>query len=153
MAMTRPQGNPPADAAHAASRWDVQAMIAGGSVALAVGLIATGLATFLDDDSPVRALLVVITLLGFSFGAALAAWVQRRGLPLSHGIATALVTYVLVDGVFVVVKLIRGRDVNWLGLILKFTLVGALGVAGGLLGAVLRRRGLVPSAESRSRAR
>lgn len=135
----------------APSRWDVPALVSGGAVALVLGLAATGIAQFLDTDSPFRSLLLTIAIGGFVLGAALAAWAQRKQLPLSHGIVTAVVTYVLTDAVFVIVKLIRGRSVNWLGLVLKLTLVAGAGLLGGLLGALLRRRGFVPSGE-RSRS-
>ena len=44
------------------SRWDVPALISGGAVALALGLAATGIAQFLDTDSPVRSLLVAVAI-------------------------------------------------------------------------------------------
>lgn len=133
------------------SRWDVPALISGGAVALTVGLAATGIAQFLDTDSPVRSLLVAVAIGGFVLGGALASWAQRKQLPLSHGIVTAVVTYVLTDAVFVIIKLARGKSVNWLGLILKLTLVAGAGLFGGGLGALLRRRGFVPSTERSAR--
>lgn len=133
------------------SRWDVPALVSGGALALVVALAATGIAQFLDDDSPVRSLLVAITIAAFVFGAALAAWAQRRDLPLSHGIVTAVATYVITDTVFVIIRLIRGLSVNWLGLVLKLTLVAGAGLLGGSVGALLRRRGFVPSTERSGR--
>ena len=49
------------------------------------------------------------------------------------------------------IKLARGKSVNWLGLILKLTLVAGAGLFGGGLGALLRRRGFVPSTERSAR--
>ncbi len=130
-----------------AGRWDVPAIVSGGVVALVIGLLATGIAELLVSSSPVRSLLVILAILGFVLGGALAAWAQRKNLPLSHAIVTAVGTYVLTDAVFVAIKLARGRSVNWLGIVLKLTLVGGAGLLGGLLGGLLRRRGFVPSAE------
>lgn len=128
-------------------RWDVPAIVSGGAVSLVVGLGATGAATFFDSGSPARTLLLVVFFGGFLFGAALAGWAQRLRLPVSHGIVAAAGTYLITDAVFVVARLVRGRDVNWLGIVLKLTLMIGLGAFGGMIASILRRRGFVPSTE------
>lgn len=129
------------------SPWDAPAVISGAVVSLVIALGATGITTFLDRSSPVRSLLLAVTMLGFVLGAAMAAWAQRRNMPLAHGITAAVCSYVAAETVFVVVKLIRGTSISWLGVMLKVTLVVGCGLFGSALGALLRRRGFVPSAE------
>lgn len=130
--------------------WDVPALVAGGVVSLVITLGATGIASFLNSDSPVRSLLVAVTLGGFVLGAAMAAWAQRCQMPLAHGSVAALGAYAVAETVFVIIKLVRGDSVGWLGLVLKVTLVAGCGLFGSGLGALLRRRGFVPSTERRS---
>ena len=89
-------------------------------------------------------LLASLALLGFVLGAGVAAWVQERRLPFLHGMAASGGTYLVVQAVFVVVKLARGGDVRWLGVLFTFTAVLVAGVVGGALGSLLRRRGLLP---------
>ena len=138
-------GNAPRDSA--SPRWDLPAIVTGGVFSLVVGLGATGAATFFDSGSVGRTLLLLVFFGGFLFGAALAAWVQRLGMPMSHGIVTAAGTYLLTDAVFVVIKLIRGHQVNWLGIILKLTMMIGVGAVGGLIAGLLRRKGFAPSTE------
>ena len=133
--------------------WDRQALTAGIATAVVIGLAATGIGVALPNDSPWRAVMVAVTMLGFVLGSAMAAWAQRRGTPFHHGVVAAVAAYLLVEAVFVVVALARGRSVRILGLLLKLTLVVGAGVVGGVLGGVLRRRGFVPAHEHRTAER
>ena len=51
--------------------------------------------------------LVVLVLAGLVLGAGVAAWRQDRGLPLTHGVVTAVGVFVIVQAVGVVLRLSR----------------------------------------------
>jgi peptidoglycan/LPS O-acetylase OafA/YrhL len=129
------------------TRWDVDALRAGGMVALVFAVpfsIGAGWAADRDDGA-LAVWLSIGAVLGFVLGAGCAAWVQRRDLPLSHGLATALGTYVLAQAVFIVVKLLRGSDVNWFAALFNLSVVAGAGLIGGILGKRLRDKGFRPS--------
>lgn len=126
--------------------WDWDALRAGGSVALVFAVPITVVAAVVDsDNSGTNALFFFGAIFGFILGAGCAAWVQRVGTPLSHGIVTASGTYLAAQTVFVLIALIGGSDVNWFRVFFTLTLVVGAGLAGGVLGERLQRRGIVPS--------
>ena len=133
-----------------AGRWDRAAIRAGASVALvfAVPFSVAGRIVAGDDPEGGRAtaasLLALLAAAGFLLGAGVSAWHQQRGTPLSHGIVTASVTYVVPQAVLVVVKLARGGDVSWSGLVFNLSIVLVVGTFGGFLGSSMQRRGAVP---------
>ena len=90
--------------------------------------------------------------LGFVLGAGCAAWVQRTGTPLSHGLVTAIGTYLAAQAVFAVVRLARGQDVRWFAIMFNLTVVLGAGLLGGLLGQLLRSRGVLPGQPWSARA-
>jgi hypothetical protein len=135
-------------------RWDLAAMRAGGSVALVFAVPLSVAARILaGDDTPegTKATIVVLLSLGaavgFLLGSGVAAWHQQRGTPLSHGIVTAAVTYIVPQAVLIVIKLARGGEVRWTGVIFNLTLVISVGVLGGMLGSSMRKRGARPSGQ------
>ena len=65
-------------------------------------------------------------------GAGCAAWLQRVGFPLSHGLVTAGGTYVAAQAVFIIVRLVRGEEVRWFGALFTLTFVLFAGLLGGL---------------------
>ena len=135
-------------AVSSASRWDVDALKAGASVALVFAVpfsIAARWAADSRDDSSLALWLSVGALIGFVLGAGCAAWVQRVDLPLSHALVTAIGTYVAAQAVFIVVKLVRGGDVNWFASLFTLSAVTGAGLVGGLLGKRLREKGFRPS--------
>ena len=69
---------------------------------------------------------------------------SQAGTPLSHGIACATGTYAAAQAVFVVVKLSRGGEVRWLGVLFNLSAVVFVGTIGGLVGSALQRRGIAP---------
>ena len=130
------------------TRWDIDAIRAGGMVALVFAVpfsIGARWAADSRDDSGLALLLSVGALIGFLIGAGCAAWVQRLDLPLSHGLVTALGTYAAAQAVFIVVKLIRGGEVNWFGVLFTGSTVAGVGLIGGALGRRLHNRGLRPT--------
>lgn len=130
------------------TRWDFDAIRAGGMVALVFAVpfsIGARWAADSQDDSGLAVLLSVGALVGFMIGAGCAAWVQRLDLPLSHGLVTALGTYAAAQAVFILIKLVRGGDVNWFGVLFTGSTVAGVGLVGGVLGRRLRNRGLRPS--------
>jgi hypothetical protein len=133
-------------------RWDIAALKAGAGVALvfAVPFSIAALWAAGRDDSGLATLLVLGAVVGFTLGAGCAAWVQRVGLPLSHGLVTAIGTYATAQTVFIVVRLLRGGDVNWFAALFNLSIVSGAGLVGGLLGKRLRAKGIVPSMERSS---
>ncbi len=105
-----------------------------------------------DSKSPWVAVLWLAALAGFTLGAGIAAWVQRTGFPLAHGLVCAGGTYLAAQSVFIAIKLFRGGDVSWLGVFFTFTVVLSAGLLGGGLGSALRKRGLLPSGQSNKRS-
>ncbi len=126
---------------------DFAALRQGGAIALVVGapcaIVSSVLASG-DSDSALVALLWLGAVAGFVLGAGVAAWVQRKGTPLIHGIVCAGGTYLAVQAVFSIVRLSRGKDVSWLGLFFTFTVVLFAGLIGGGLGGMMQRRGFTP---------
>jgi peptidoglycan/LPS O-acetylase OafA/YrhL len=129
------------------TRWDLDALRAGGMVALVFAVPLSIGATWAADreDGALAVWLTLGAVLGFVLGAGCAAWVQRRELPLTHGLATAIGTYTIAQAVFIVVKLLRGGDVNWFADLFNLSVVAGAGLLGGLLGKRLRDRGFRPS--------
>jgi hypothetical protein len=84
--------------------------------------------------------------IGFIVGSGSAAWAQRRGTPLSHALVTAVGTYVAAQSVFVILRLVTGRDVNWFGVFSTLSIVSFAGIIGGFLGSRMQAKGFVPSA-------
>ena len=128
--------------------WDVAAIRAGIGVCLLLAIPLTLIAAFLDSDSAgLNAFFFFGAMFGFVLGGGCAAWVQQRGTPLSHGVATTIIAYVGAQSVFILVRLLRGESVNWLGVFFTFSLVMLTGIVGGILGSQLQARGLVPSSQ------
>lgn len=100
-----------------------------------------------DENSPWVAVLWLAALGGFALGAGIAAWVQRTGFPLMHGLVCAGGTYIAAQSVFIMIKLFRGGSINWIPVLFVFTMVITAGLVGGGLGSALRKRGLMPSTE------
>ena len=129
------------------TKWDPEALRAGVGVTVmfaAPFLIAARVVADNDSKSPWAVPLILVAIVGFVLGAGVAAWRQRCRTPLSHGIVTAGGTFVIVQGIFVVINLIRGNDVRWFNIAFTLTLTMFAGMIGGLLGINLQKRGLVP---------
>ncbi len=126
--------------------WDVAAIRAGIGVCLILAIPLTLIAAFVDSDSSgVNAFFFFGAMLGFVFGGGCAAWVQRRGTPMSHGVVTTMVAYVGAQIVFIVIRLARGEGVDWFAVFFTLSLVILAGMFGGILGSRLQARGFVPS--------
>ncbi len=129
-------------------RWDVDALRAGAMVALVFAVpfsIGARWAADARDDTTLAVWLSIGAVFGFLLGAGCAAWVQRLDLPLSHGLATAITTYAAAQAAFIVVRLLRGSDVNWFAALFNLSVVAGVGLIGGLLGGRLRAKGFRPS--------
>lgn len=100
-------------------------------------------------EGPWATLLSLAALAGFFVGAGVAAWLQRAGTPLTHAITCATGTYVVAQAVFIVVKLSRGGEVRWLGVLFNLSAVVFVGTIGGLVGSTMQRRGLAPRGSDR----
>jgi uncharacterized membrane protein YfcA len=128
-------------------RWDRHAVRAGASVALVFAVplsIAARWAADSRDDSTLATWLSLGAALGFVLGAGCAAWVQRTGTPLSHGLVTAVGTYLAAQSVFVVVRAVRGGDIRWFAIAFNASVTMAAGLLGGMLGRRVQQAGVVP---------
>ena len=125
-------------------RWDIDAIKAGAGVCAVFALPLQVLA-LLFDDSGVATLLRLGALFGFLLGAGVAAWVQQRGLPLAHGLVTALGAFVVVQTAFVIGRAVVGNDLRLTAFIANLPLAAGAGLFGGFLGQWLQSRGMVPS--------
>jgi uncharacterized membrane protein YfcA len=130
-------------------RWDRDAIRAGASVALVFAVpfsIAARWAADAREDSTLAVWLSLGAVLGFFLGAGCAAWVQRTGTPLSHGLVTAIGTYVAAQAVFALIRALRGQDVRWFAIMFNLAVVLGAGLLGGVLGGKLRSKGVLPGA-------
>ncbi len=128
-------------------RWDWQALRAGATVALFFAVPLTVIAAVVDSESgALNALFFFGAMFGFILGGGCAAWVQRAGTPMSHGVVSAAGTYLAAQTVFVAIRLAGGDTVNWFSVFFTLGLVSVAGMFGGVLGNRLQQRGFVPSA-------
>ena len=127
-------------------RWDWDAIRAGATVALVFAVPFSIAARWAADsnDTAIAVWLSLGAVLGFVLGAGCAAWVQRTDTPLSHGLVTAIGTYLAAQAVFAVVRVLRGHDVRWFAIMFNLAVVLGAGLLGGLLGQILRSRGVLP---------
>lgn len=124
-------------------RWDIPAIRAGASVAL-VFAVPLSIAARLVSGSGLAVILSLAAALGFFLGAAVAAWHQQKRTPLSHALVTATATYIAAQAVFIVIKLVRGGDVAWSGVMFNLAITMSMGALGGLVGSSMQRRGAYP---------
>lgn len=131
--------------------WDRDAIRAGAMVALVFAIpfsIAGRIAADGDGDNGLLLWLNLGAFVGFVLGAGCAAWVQRLGTPLSHGLVTAIGTYLAAQAVIIAIRLISGGDVSWFALAFNVTITLGAGLIGGYLGMRLQRRGIYPRGSS-----
>ncbi len=126
-----------------ASRWDIQAIVSGASVAL-VFAVPFSIGARIFSDSGVAVILSLCAAIGFLLGAAVAAWHQQRRTPLSHAIVTAALSYIIPQTIFIIVKLARGGEVRWLGVFFNLTVTLTVGVIGGFIGSTMQKNGAMP---------
>lgn len=126
------------------SNYDLLAIRSGAIICLVLAIPFTILGAIVEGA---RVVSFFAAVLGFVIGSGCAAWVQRAGTPLSHGIVTAIGTYVAAQFVFVMIRLVTGGEVNWFGVIFTLSLVSFAGLVGGFLGSRLQAKGVVPRAQ------
>jgi hypothetical protein len=134
----------PGDPHGADSAWDVAAIRAGAGVCVVFAAVPQLVAQFLDEGSSLGFLLRLVALGGFALGAGVAAWVQRRGLPLKHGLATGLGAFVVIQCAFIIGRGVLGDDLRIANLVANLPLVLGASLFGGFLGAWLQRNGVRP---------
>lgn len=128
-------------------RFDERAIRSGAAVAAMIAVpvqIVARLAVDEDERSGWSAVLTLLILGALVLGAGVAAWHQRRGTPLSHGVVTSAGVFIAVQAVFSIIKIIQGDSIAWGRIIVSLGLSLVAGVCGGLLGSTLLRRGMEP---------
>jgi ABC-type transport system involved in cytochrome c biogenesis permease subunit len=134
----------------AESRWDVPALRAGGSVALAIAVPLTIVARLLNDaaddgdggQSGLAPWLGFLALLAFVIGAGVAAWHQEKNAPYSHGIVASVGAYAIAQAILLVYALVANRDVSLLNIATSLTFTALAGTVGGFLGSNVQRSGV-----------
>lgn len=127
-------------------RWDVDALRAGAAVCVTLTVPLRLLAVFVGGDSTgLNALFFALLVTFFVIGAGCAAWIQRAATPLSHALVTAIGTFVALEAVFVLIRLVRGTTVPWLAIFFTLSVISVAGLLGGFLGSRLQAKGFVPS--------
>ncbi|MCU1392969.1 MAG: hypothetical protein JWM34_1397 [Ilumatobacteraceae bacterium] len=142
--MTAPSSDPRAPIE---AKWDAEALKAGASVTVVFAAPFLVIARILadgDKHSPWAVPLILIAVVGFILGGGVAAWRQRCRSPLSHGIVTSAGVFIVVQGVFIIVNLIRGADIHWFSIFFTLTVTIVAGLVGGLLGLRLQKSGFEP---------
>jgi len=133
--------------AETVARWDADALRSGAGVAVvfAVPFAVLGRIALSEDWSDTIVIVCNLAMIGGLFlGAGVTAWRQRVGTPLSHGIVVALLAYLLIQVVLVVVRLVRGADVDLVAVAFNTAFALGAGLLGGLVGQLLLSRGIVP---------
>lgn len=133
-------------------RFDLAAIRSGALVCLIFAIPFSLAARWAADSRDDEGLAIVLTLAaigGFVVGSGVAAWVQTKGLPLAHGMITASATYLAAQTVFIVARLVTGREVRWFAALFNVTPVLFAGAVGGALGMLLQRRGVTPRSSGR----
>lgn len=127
------------------SAWDRHALRDGVSVA-ALGAVPFGVIGRLvvgeDGSRSVLALFTFLVLIALLMGGAIAAWRQNVGRPLTHGIATALVTFAAVQAIGILRRAIGGDDIRWGRILSTALLTLIVGTIGGLVGGFMQSRGV-----------
>jgi hypothetical protein len=97
-----------------------------------------------DDPSGWNGLLALLVLGGLVLGAGVAAWRQRTGTPLTHGIVTASTVFIVVQAVGLIRKFVTDDPVRWGRIATSLMLSVLAGLLGGLLGSWMIRKGVEP---------
>ena len=129
------------------TRWDGDALVAGFSVAVLIALPFAVLGRWAVDHDWDGAGIAVANLgmiTGLFLGAGVAAWRQRRRTPLSHGLVVALGSYVVIQTLVVIARLVRGGEVRWGAAVANVFFALGAGLLGGFAGQALLRHGLLP---------
>ncbi|NBO54204.1 MAG: hypothetical protein EBU84_06340 [Actinobacteria bacterium] len=129
-------------------QWDTQAIKAGASVAVFLAVPPSLIARFMIDDTDTNngwaPLLSLLAIFGFIIGSGQAAWRQRKGTPILHGMLTSTGVFVAAQFVFAIVKLAMGDELRFMRIVTSFSLAMFAGLIGGLLGYYLQRNGPAP---------
>ncbi|MGD9793313.1 MAG: hypothetical protein AB7V43_07505 [Acidimicrobiia bacterium] len=116
-------------------RFDHHAIARGLVWALAVAVPAGLISPSLDRDSWVLAPLTAMVMAGLIVGAATAARRQVRGLPLAHGLVTALIAWAFAQSLGIVRRLIRDSEISGSKILSSMLLSMIAGTIGGLIGS------------------
>jgi putative membrane protein (TIGR04086 family) len=123
------------------------AVVQGVLTALMVVVPALALNAYLTRDGRESSLSFVLMLASFAgwiLGAGVAAWVQQRRTPYTHGLVAALVAWAVPQLILIVLDL-DDDGTNWLSVAAFATFVAFAGLLGGVLGNRLQSRGVLPS--------
>lgn len=116
-------------------RFDLDALRRGIVLAAVVAVPFGLLGAFLDEDSPVNALLSLAIMAGLITGAAHAAIVQKVGQPLTHGICAALGAMVIAQVIGLINRAATDQGFEGSRIISNILLTLIAGTIGGLIGS------------------
>lgn len=135
-------------------RWDRSAIRSGAliSLVLAVPLWVGASWASERDELGLASALSLGSLVAFGVGATVAAWRQQLRLPLAHGLVTSIGTYLAVQVIVSIYRVATSSVINVFTIMFFVTLAALAGLVGGVIGARLRRVGIIPAAERRADA-
>ncbi len=93
-----------------------------------------------DDLGWLGGVAVLVVLVGLVVGGAVAAHSQQVGSPLTHGIVTAAVLFVVVQAVGILRRLLTSDSISWSRILSSAVLALVAGAIGGLIGGRIRSR-------------
>ncbi|MBK9181160.1 MAG: hypothetical protein IPM45_16665 [Acidimicrobiales bacterium] len=114
---------------------DVRAVASGAALAAVIAVPAALIGQAVDDSGERGSFVApLVILLGLAAGAAVAAGLQHRGTPLTHGILAAATVFVVVQGIGVIRRLVAGDEISWARVFSSAVLSVVAGTVGGLIG-------------------
>lgn len=141
-------------AAAPADRWDRDALTAGATVTALFAAPFAIVGRIAVDTDWSDGIVIVCNLgmiAGLVLGAGVAAWRQQRGTPLSHGLVVAVATYLVIQALLLVVRVLRGEDPDAVAVLFNTAFALGAGLVGGWLGQLLLDRGIAPPDRPSSR--
>jgi putative membrane protein (TIGR04086 family) len=119
---------------------DVPSLLRGVAVAAVIAVPAALIGLWASDGDDLgwlAGLAVLVVLLGLVIGGAVAAHRQEVGAPLTHGLLTAVLLFVIVQGIGLLRRAIAGDEITWSRIASSAVLSLLAGAVGGALGGRL----------------
>ena len=116
---------------------DRDALRRGIVLAVAIAVPAAVVFAWMPDNRGVLAVFTLVVLGGLVAGAAVASMRQQVGMPLVHGILTALTAFAVVQCIGLVRRLVQDDAIEWGAVVSNLLLSLIAGTIGGLVGTRL----------------